>query len=206
MPVIATAESPALTADLPPLSLAPPGVVREPRSRRDMALFILAAIAIVFALKWTQSFVVSLLLGILFAYTLNRLVIWLELIRIPRAAGTRIVMLAAGLPHLIPYVGPVVTTVVIGIAAFMQFDTLSMMLLLGGASLLIATVVGYFVTTWMTGRIAKMNPVAVFVSLLFWAWLWGVWGMLLSVPIIVIDNVVAQHMEQFSAVAELLSD
>ena len=50
----------------------------------------------------------------------------------------------------------------------------------------IAVLVGIFVTTWMTGRIAKMNASAIFVSLLFWAWLWGVWGMLLSIPIIVI--------------------
>ena len=51
-----------------------------------------------------------------------------------------------------------------------------------------------------------MNTAAVFVSLLFWAWLWGAWGMLLSVPIIVIVKVVAQHVEQFGAVAELLGD
>jgi hypothetical protein len=35
----------------------------------------------------------------------------------------------------------------------------------------------------MTGRIARMNTAAVFVTLLFWTWLWGVWGMLLSCPI-----------------------
>lgn len=48
----------------------------------------------------------------------------------------------------------------------------------------------------MTGRIAKMNTAAVFVSLLFWTWLWGVWGMLLSIPITVLVKVVAQHVEQ----------
>src|SRR3546814_11443654 len=37
-------------------------------------------------------------------------------------------------------------------------------------------------STWRTGRIAKMNALAVFVALLFGAWLWGVWGMLLCVP------------------------
>ena len=48
----------------------------------------------------------------------------------------------------------------------------------------------------MTGRIAQMNSAAVFISLLFWGWLWGIWGMLLSIPIIVIVKVVSQHVEQ----------
>ncbi|HCZ14906.1 MAG TPA: AI-2E family transporter [Candidatus Accumulibacter sp.] len=113
---------------------------------------------------------------------------------------------AAGLLHLIPYFGPAVTAAAIGMAAFMQFDALSMALLPAGASLAVATFVGTFVTTWMTGRIAKMNTAAVFVSLLFWAWLWGIWGMLLSIPITVIVKVVAQHVEQLEPMAELLGE
>jgi hypothetical protein len=74
------------------------------------------------------------------------------------------------------------------------------------ASIAIATVVGTFVTTWMTGRIARMNSAAVFISLLFWGWLWGVRGMLLSIPIIVIVKVVSQHVEQLHPLAELLGD
>jgi predicted PurR-regulated permease PerM len=58
----------------------------------------------------------------------------------------------------------------------------------------------------MTGRIANMNAAAVFISLLFWGWLWGVWGMLLSIPIIVITKVVSQHVEQLHPIAELLGD
>ena len=85
---------------------------------------------------------------------------------------------AAGLLHIVPYLGPGVTAAATGIAAFMQFESFSMALLVAGASLAIATVVGTFVTTWMIGRIANMNSAAIFISLLFWGWLWGVWGML----------------------------
>jgi len=81
-----------------------------------------------------------------------------------------------------------------------------MAVLVAVASLAIATVVGTLITTWMTGKIARMNAAAVFISLLFWAWLWGVWGMLLSVPIIVIVKVVSHHVEQLQSVAELLSE
>jgi predicted PurR-regulated permease PerM len=113
---------------------------------------------------------------------------------------------AAGLLHIVPYLGPGVTAVATGMAAFVQFDSFAMAMLVTGASLTIATVVGTFVTTWMTGRIANMNAAAVFISLLFWGWLWGVWGLLLSIPIIVIVKVVSQHVEQLHPLAELLGD
>jgi predicted PurR-regulated permease PerM len=111
---------------------------------------------------------------------------------------------AAGLLHLVPYLGPGVTAVATGMAAYMQFDSLPMALLVAGASLAIATVVGVLVATWMTGRIADMNTAAIFVSLLFWGWLWGVWGVLLGIPIIVIVKVVSQHVEQLNPIDELL--
>jgi len=113
---------------------------------------------------------------------------------------------AAGLLHIVPYLGPGVTAAATGMAAFMQFESFAMALLVAGAAVGIATVVGTFVTTWMTGRIASMNSAAVFISLLFWGWLWGVWGMLLSIPIIVIIKVVSEHVEQLHPVAELLGD
>lgn len=113
---------------------------------------------------------------------------------------------AAGVLHLIPYLGPAVAASATGMAAFIQFNSFSTALLVAGASLFIATVIGTFVTTWMTGRIAKMNTAGVFISLLFWGWLWGVWGMLLSIPLIVIIKVVSQQVEQLHPVAELLGE
>jgi predicted PurR-regulated permease PerM len=113
---------------------------------------------------------------------------------------------ASGLLHVIPYLGPGVAAAATGMAAFMQFESFSTAFLACGASLAIATIVGTFVTTWMTGRIAKMNAAAVFISLLFWGWLWGIWGLLLSIPIVVIFKVVSEHVEQLQPVAELLGE
>ena len=113
---------------------------------------------------------------------------------------------AAGVLHIVPYLGPAVAAGAIAVAAFVQFDSASMALLAGGASLAIATLVGIVVTTWMTGRIAKMNAAAVFIALLFWGWLWGIWGMLLSIPIIVITKAVAQHVETLHPLEELLGE
>jgi predicted PurR-regulated permease PerM len=72
--------------------------------------------------------------------------------------------------------------------------------------MVIATLIGVFLTTWMTGRIAKMNSAAVFISLLFFTWLWGVWGMLLGIPIIVIIKVACVHIEHLQPVAEILGE
>ena len=112
----------------------------------------------------------------------------------------------AGLMHIMPYFGPLLITAATGMVAFMQFEQLRMVLLVAGASLAIATLVGTVVATWMTGRIARMNPAAVFVSLLFWGWLWGVWGLLLGVPVVVILKVVAERVEGMEVVAELLGE
>jgi predicted PurR-regulated permease PerM len=112
--------------------------------------------------------------------------------------------IAAGVLHVIPYLGPALIAVATGMVGFMQFDSFWMALVVSGSSLAIATFVGIFVITWMTGQIAKMNAVAVFISLLFWGWLWGVWGLLLAIPILGIVKVVSQHIVELRPVAELL--
>ena len=112
--------------------------------------------------------------------------------------------IAAGVLHVIPYLGPALIAVATGMTGFMQFDSFWMALVVSGSSLAIATFVGIFVVTWMTGQIAKMNAVAVFIALLFWGWLWGVWGLLLAIPIIGLVKVVSQHIEELQPVAELL--
>jgi len=113
---------------------------------------------------------------------------------------------ASGLIQLVPYFGPIATAVATGLAAFIQFNSISMAIAVAGVSLVIAAIVGEFITTWMTGRIAKMNSPAVFVSLMFFTWLWGFWGMLLGIPIIVIAKVISGHIEYLQPVAEILGE
>ncbi|MEH6436266.1 AI-2E family transporter [Massilia sp. DD77] len=112
----------------------------------------------------------------------------------------------AGVAHLMPYFGPLLITAATGMVAFLQFESVRMVILVAGASLGIATLVGMVVATWMTGKIAKMNPAAVFVSLLFWGWLWGVWGLLLGVPVVMVLKVVAERVEGMEVVSELLGE
>lgn len=112
----------------------------------------------------------------------------------------------AGALHIIPYFGPLLTAVGTGIAGLVQFGELGPALAVSLSSVAIALLMGVVVTTWMSGRIARMNAVAVFILLLLFTWLWGIWGTLLSVPIAFIAKVVADHIEGLEALSEFLSE
>ncbi|EHK67992.1 AI-2E family transporter [Achromobacter arsenitoxydans] len=114
--------------------------------------------------------------------------------------------IVAGALHIIPYFGPLLTAVGTGIAGLVQFGELGPALAVALSSVAIALLMGVVITTWMSGRIAKMNAVAVFILLLLFTWLWGVWGTLLSVPIAFIAKVVADHIEGLEAVSEFLGE
>jgi predicted PurR-regulated permease PerM len=113
---------------------------------------------------------------------------------------------AAGVLHFIPYLGPALTALATGMAAFMQFESVSMAVLVSFSSLAIATLVGVVLVTWMSGKLTKMNTTAVFVALLFWGWLLGVWGLLFAIPIMGMLKVFADRIEDLQPLAELLSE
>ncbi|HET6196082.1 MAG TPA: AI-2E family transporter, partial [Acetobacteraceae bacterium] len=114
--------------------------------------------------------------------------------------------LLAGVFNSIPYFGPVIVTGGTSLVAFLQFGTLRMALIVGGVSLLITSLEGFLLTPWLTSRAARMNAVAIFVGLLFWGWVWNVWGMLLAVPLMMAIKAVCDHVEDFKGVGELLGD
>jgi predicted PurR-regulated permease PerM len=113
---------------------------------------------------------------------------------------------AAGLLNAIPYLGPAAIAAAAALAGFLQFDTILMAVVTSGATLVVATFEGYWLTPWLTGRASQMNAVAVFVGVLFWGWLWGVWGMLLSVPLLMVTKAVCDRVEDLQAIGELLGE
>ena len=114
--------------------------------------------------------------------------------------------IAAGVGNFIPYVGPLVVAGLITFAGFIQFESLSMAAFIGGISLVIKGFVGFLLIPWMMSKAAKMNPIAVFVGLLFWGWMWGIWGMLLALPMIMIAKVVFDRIDGLKGVGELLGE
>jgi predicted PurR-regulated permease PerM len=112
--------------------------------------------------------------------------------------------IAAGVLNLVPYVGSLITAVATALVGFLQFGSLDMALVVGGASLLIHTIVGNLVTPWLTSRASRLSPVAVFVALLAWGWLWGVWGLLLGIPIMMMVKSVCDRVDDLRPVGEFL--
>ena len=113
---------------------------------------------------------------------------------------------AAGLFNSIPYFGPVVVTGGIFVVALLQFGAPGMALLIASVALLITSLEGFLLTPWLTGRAASMNPVAIFIGLLFWTWVWGVWGTLLAVPMLMVLKAVCDRIEDLQPIGEMLGD
>jgi predicted PurR-regulated permease PerM len=112
----------------------------------------------------------------------------------------------AGVLNLVPYLGAIGITVAASIAAFVQFDSIEMGLLVLGVSFVIQTLEGYLLLPWLTSRAGRMSPVVVFVTVLAFAWLWGIWGLLLGVPLVMIIKSVCDHVDDLKSVGELLGD
>ena len=112
----------------------------------------------------------------------------------------------AGVFNSIPYFGPVIVTGGTAVIAFLQFGSIKMALLVGGVSLAITSLEGFLLTPWLSGRAARMNAVAIFVGLLFWGWVWGVWGMLLAVPMLMVIKAVCDHVDDLKSIGELLGE
>ena len=106
--------------------------------------------------------------------------------------------------NLVPYVGSLITAAASALVAFLQFGSLNMALAVGSASIVIHTLVGNLLTPWLTSRASRLSPVAVFVGLLAWGWLWGVWGLLLGIPILMIVKSVCDRVEDLKPIGEFL--
>jgi predicted PurR-regulated permease PerM len=110
----------------------------------------------------------------------------------------------AGVLNVLPFAGPAVAIALIAIAAFLQFRSVETTMAAAVVASVVAFIEGNFLTPWLTSRACELNTVAVFVSLLFWGWVWGIWGLVLAIPIMVAIKAAADQIEPLHAIAELL--
>ncbi|MEO6875907.1 MAG: AI-2E family transporter [Opitutaceae bacterium] len=130
--------------------------------------------------------------------------VWLglSLIGVPNAAMWGV---CAAVLNYIPYFGPYVGIALVTFMGVLSFTTLSKGLLPGGWYLLLHLVESNLVTPILLGRRCLLNPVAIFVSLIFWTWLWGIPGAWIAVPILVAVKVTCERVPSLSAIAALVS-
>lgn len=110
----------------------------------------------------------------------------------------------AGLLNFIPYLGPLVTLTIITLVSVLHFDELSQALLPPLAYFAINFVEGGLVTPALHSRRLTMNPVMVFMGLIFWTWLWGIPGALLAVPILATFKIFCDHIPPLAPIGEFL--
>ena len=130
---------------------------------------------------------------------------------------TALVMWGLGVPHAIwwgalafianyiPYIGPLVTTIAIFCGSVLAFDSLGQALLPPAVFVAITSIEGNFITPTIVGRRLSLNPLIVFVWLVFWGWMWGIPGALLAVPLLVCFKIVCDHVKSLEPLSNLLS-
>jgi predicted PurR-regulated permease PerM len=105
----------------------------------------------------------------------------------------------------IPYLGALIGSALVFAVALVSFPTLGYALLAPGIYLVVAIIEGQFVTPMVVGSRLEMNPVAILLSVAFWGWLWGVVGVLIAVPLLVMIKVFSDHVEGLEAIGEFLA-
>ena len=111
---------------------------------------------------------------------------------------------AASVLHFIPFLGPAITFFIISVVSLMTFDTWLRILLPPLVYFCLAGLEGYFVTPMILGRRLTLNPIMVFVAILFWGWMWGVIGVFLAVPVLAALKIVCDDIEWLKPVGLVL--
>ncbi len=113
--------------------------------------------------------------------------------------------IAAFLLNFLPYLGGVIGSLLAGVVAIVTFDSLSFALLVPLSYQILTGVEGQLITPYLVGRRLEINPVAMFLTVVVWAWLWGMPGALLAVPFLVVFKVICDNIDNLSVVGNFLS-
>jgi len=169
-------------------------ISEQSRSEEKVTLSILDDIN-----QQLRRFFFVMLVGILFVGLLTWAALWWLDVEEAMLWGA-----IAGVASVIPYVGPVFVMVVLGFTTFLQFGNVADATVVALVSLVITSVQGNLLTPWLTSRASSMNAVVVFVSLLFWGWLWGPVGLVVATPILMMLKSVCDHVDTLNPVGEFL--
>ncbi len=88
--------------------------------------------------------------------------------------------------NFVPYLGPIVAAILLGLGGLMTFDAVGFALLPGLIFIGVHTIEANLITPLVLGRRLTINPLLILVSLSFWGWVWGTPGALLAVPLLLI--------------------
>ncbi len=139
-----------------------------------------------------------------------------SLVNLVEGGVVALVMYAWGMPNpflwgalvvaleFIPYLGAVVMIVILTVAALTTFDSVGHALLIPASYLAINVVQGNFVSPILLGHKLALNPVAIFLGLTFWFWVWGIPGAFIAVPLVATFKIFCDNIEVLAPIGEFL--
>lgn len=112
----------------------------------------------------------------------------------------------AGVLHIVPYVGSAAIAASAAVVSYLGSPDILDAVNSGLIVLVVVSLVATLLSTWLQSRTSRMNQVAIFVGIMFWGWLWGLWGLFLGAPIVVIVKVICDNVLSLRGAARLLGD
>ncbi|HET8622788.1 MAG TPA: AI-2E family transporter [Gemmatimonadales bacterium] len=142
----------------------------------------------------------------------------MTLLNIGEGVVVAVAMAALGVPNpvlwgvlavvleYIPYVGAVVLTGILAVVGLAAFDGFWYAMAVPGVYIAINFIQSNFLTPMLLGRRLTLNPVAIFIGLVFFWWIWGIPGAFLAVPILATFKIFCDHIETLQPIGEFLGN
>ncbi len=111
----------------------------------------------------------------------------------------------AGFLNFVPYAGAATSLALLTLISILAFNTWTHVLGPPLTFLLLTTLEGQFVTPSILGKRLTVNPLMVLIFILFWGWVWGIFGALMGVPLLVVFMVAARKIPPLQPIGRLLS-
>jgi len=113
--------------------------------------------------------------------------------------------LLAGVLNSIPYLGPVIVSGGLLVVTWAETGDPGLAVFAAGAALGVTALEGWLLTPVWLGRTERMHVLVIFVGVLFWTWMWGPWGTVLAVPMLVVVKAVADRVDELKPFGRLLA-
>jgi predicted PurR-regulated permease PerM len=111
----------------------------------------------------------------------------------------------AGIFNSVPYFGPVIVSGGLLVVGLVQSGDAMEAVKISGAALVITSLEGWLLTPPLMGKAEHMSAVVIFLGVLLWTWIWGPWGTILAVPMMVVVKSIADHVEALKPVSRLMA-
>ncbi|MCC5809517.1 MAG: AI-2E family transporter [Ectothiorhodospiraceae bacterium] len=111
----------------------------------------------------------------------------------------------AGLLRFIPYLGVILTVVVLAVVSAVSHEELLMVLAAPLGYLALSALVGFFLEPYLHGFRMAINPIVIFLAIFFWGWLWGPIGVLLAVPLMTVIQVFLHRIGPLQPIYKIIA-